>query len=96
MSGLNDFGEFFFGGWPGGPYRLGSLKWGAMTFAVLFGFVFLLLLLFAPIGRAALMSALIAALSTAIIWLNVLYLRHRKRAPLSPDHRLRDKRRANR
>jgi hypothetical protein len=99
--GLNDFSEFFFERWPGGPYRLGSTKWAAMTFATFFGLMFLLGLFFAPsqasivrrLSDIAALSALISAVVTAIVWVKVLSLRNRKRAPLSRKHRLRQRKR---
>jgi hypothetical protein len=91
----------FFDGWPGAPYRFGTAKWAAITFAALFFTLFVLALLFAPsepsvsdrVVGCAKFSALTSALSTAIIWANALYLRYRKRAPLWREHRLRQRRR---
>lgn len=101
---MDDFGEFFFDGWPGGPYRLGSLKWAALVFALLFTFLLVLGLLFysangailARLGQIATFSALGSAVVTPMLWGNVLWLRHRKRAPLSKGHRLRQRKGASR
>jgi hypothetical protein len=95
-----DLGEFHIEGMPGGPFRIGSLKWAAALFAGAFLAVFLCGLLFAPLSPSlwarlaavAYFSLLSATVVIIVVWPYVLYLRFRKRAPLLKQHRLRQPR----